>query len=215
MPLDPKTGTEKTLHMVQLSTSSSEYKTVSSSFESTMGITQLGKFNSIPGCGAGYHGILNIDRIQNTTLYRKYMAAKIEMDKNNPKGHPNERKLYHGAPSAAISKIYTQGFNRIFGFADGSVTRYGKGVYFARDATYSAQDGYSVPDANGHKRIFYARVLTGEYTIGNKSMLTPPAKNPANPDVLFDSTVDRMFNPVIYVVYNDAHCYPDYLITFH
>ena len=92
-------------------------------------------------------------------------------------------------------------------------TAFGKGVYFARDASYS--HGYSVPDANSQRYMYYAQVLTGEYTVGNTSMLAPPAKNPqVDAYVLFDSTVNNVSTPTIFVVYQDTQCYPAYLITY-
>ena len=94
-------------------------------------------------------------------------------------------------------------------------TALGRGVYFARDASYSARDTYTPPDANGHKYMYYARVLTGQYTRGNSSLLVPPPKDPSNPAVLHESVVDNVQNPGIFVVFQDAHVYPEYLITFH
>ena len=92
-------------------------------------------------------------------------------------------------------------------------TAYGKGVYFARDSSYSNR--YAAPDGNGHRRMYLTRVLTGEYTFGNSSMVVPPAKNTQiNQHVLFDSTVDNVANPSIFVVYTDAQNYPAYVITY-
>ena len=45
-------------------------------------------------------------------------------------------------------------------------------------------------------------------------MLVPPAKSPNNPNVLYDSVVDNIANPSIFVVFYDAQAYPEYLITF-
>ena len=90
---------------------------------------------------------------------------------------------------------------------------YGKGVYFARDASYSHD--YSTPDANSQRHMYYAQVLTGEYTVGDSSMKAPPAKNPqVDANVLFDSTVDSVSNPAVFVVYQDTQCYPSYLISY-
>ena len=95
-------------------------------------------------------------------------------------------------------------------------TVYGEGVYFARDASHSNRSTYAKPDASGHKRMYLTRVLTGEYTTSSQGMLIPPPKNPqVNPNVLFDSTVDNVANPSIFVVYNDACNYPAYLITYN
>ena len=63
--------------------------------------------------------------------------------------------------------------------------------------------------------MYLTRVLTGEYTVGNSSMVVPPPKNAQiNQHVLFDSTVNNVANPTIFVVYTDAQNYPAYLITY-
>lgn len=92
---------------------------------------------------------------------------------------------------------------------------YGRGVYFARDASYSARDTYSPRDLNGSKYMYLVRVLVGEYGTGSSSMIVPPPKNPSNdPNVLFDSVVDNTSNPQVFVVFHDANAYPEYLVVF-
>ena len=92
-------------------------------------------------------------------------------------------------------------------------TVYGKGVYFAVNSNYS--NGYTSPDGNGYRHMYLTCVLTGEYTVGNSSMVVPPAKNAQiNQHVLFDSTVDNVANPSIFVVYTDAQNYPAYVLTY-
>ena len=89
------------------------------------------------------------------------------------------------------------------------------GTYFARDASYSADPTYSEPDGQRCKYMYYARVLVGEYTVGKRSMMVPPAKNPHNnPNILFDSLVNNLIEPTIFVVGPDAQSYPEYLIIF-
>ena len=90
---------------------------------------------------------------------------------------------------------------------------YGNGVYFARDASYSTQNKYSPPDATGHRCMYLARVLAGEYTKGRQGMITPPPKGSDATDV-YDTVVDNCTDPTIFVVFYDNQCYPDYLITF-
>ena len=97
-------------------------------------------------------------------------------------------------------------------------------MYFARDASYSAD--YAVSSGGirttlssggfgpADRHMYLACVLTGEYTKGNGSMLVPPAKSSNNPNVLYDSVVDNVANPSIFVVFYDAQAYPEYLITF-
>ena len=90
---------------------------------------------------------------------------------------------------------------------------HGKGVYFALNASYSARDLYSPRDANNNKHIFLAKVLTGEFTVGSSHYVTPPPKD-ENSHTLYDSIVDNVSNPSIFVIFRDAQAYPDYLITF-
>ena len=42
------------------------------------------------------------------------------MDLHNPKGHQNERKLFHGCSKDAAEKISHLGFNRSFAGKNGS-----------------------------------------------------------------------------------------------
>lgn len=92
-------------------------------------------------------------------------------------------------------------------------TLYGQGVYFARDCSYTI--GYSTSDASGYRYVYLAWVLTGEYTKGDSNMVVPPPKNAQiNEHILFDSTVNNVSNPSIFVVYNDHQNYPAYIITY-
>ena len=94
-------------------------------------------------------------------------------------------------------------------------TAFGEGAYFAVNASYSARRTYSPPDSNGNRFMFYASVLTGEFTQGQQGLKVPPPKNPNKSTViLYDSVVDKVNAPNMYVVFTDAQCYPDYLITF-
>ena len=94
-----------------------------------------------------------------------------------------------------------------------SATVYGSGAYFAVESSYSARDTYSAPDGDGLKRMYLARVLTGEYTLGTAGLKVPPEK-PGKPGVLFDTVVDKVSKPNLFVVFNDCQAYPEYLVTF-
>lgn len=121
------------------------------------------------------------------------------------------RWLWHGTNSEGMDKIMQQGFNR--SFCGKNATMYGKGVYFARDASYSAYPTYSVPDNHGYQYIMACRVVVGEYCPGTTDSLTPDIRDPST-QALYDSTVglirdDTMSNPSIYVTYHDAQAYPE------
>ena len=53
------------------------------------------------------------------------------------------------------------------------MTAYGKGAYFARDASYSSHPTYSRPNAQGVQHMFLARVVIGEYCRGEQDALAP------------------------------------------
>ena len=92
-----------------------------------------------------------------------------------------------------------------------SATAYGNGVYFAVNSNYSCQ--YATPSTDGKKRMYLAQVLTGEYTLGSSSMRVTP-DNPTKPNVQFDSLVNSVSDPEIFVIFKDSQAYPSYLITF-
>ena len=93
-----------------------------------------------------------------------------------------------------------------------SGTDYGRGVYFARDAQYSIV----FAGGGGYKSrpLYLAKVLVGQYCVGDSSMIVPPPKNPSKPEILYDSVVDDQSSPSKFVVFFDNQCYPEYLITF-
>ena len=85
-------------------------------------------------------------------------------------------------------------------------------MYFASKASYSMN--YTTPDSNGLRHMYLARVVVGFYALGHKGLLVPPPLSAQQPEVLFDSVVDSTANPNVFVVFRDAQCYPEYLITF-
>jgi hypothetical protein len=63
--------------------------------------------------------------------------------------------------------------------------------------------------------MYYAKVLVGEYTLGSPQMIVRPMKGSvSDPNETFDSVVDRMKNPSIYVLFSVDEYYTEYLITF-
>ncbi|XP_040418258.1 protein mono-ADP-ribosyltransferase PARP14-like isoform X1 [Cygnus olor] len=155
--------------------------------------------------------IEKIERIQNPFLWQTYQIKKKSLCSKN-KNEDNEKLLFHGTAASSLSTINYNGFNR--GFAGLNAASIGNGTYFAVDASYSAQDTYSRPDTNGRKYMYQARVLTGEYCVGSGGLIIPPPKSSADPTNLYDSVVDNINSPKMFVIFNDIQAYPEYLITF-
>ncbi|XP_032123598.1 protein mono-ADP-ribosyltransferase PARP15 isoform X3 [Sapajus apella] len=181
--------------MVQLHPGQSEYNTIKDKFTQT--------------CSS--YTIEKIERIQNAFLWQSYQVKKKHMDIKN--GHTNnERLLFHGTDADSVPHVNQHGFNR--SYAGKNAVAYGKGTYFAVDASYSAKDTYSRPDSNGRKHMYVVRVLTGVYTQGHAELVAPPPKNPHSATDLFDSVTDDTLYPRLFVVFFDNQAYPEYLITF-
>ena len=160
--------------------------------------------------------IVSIERVQNVSLWRDYdvklkniVSREKEQDESRPPSRFERVWLFHGCRPDVAPKIVEQGFNR--SFCGRNATVYGKGVYFARDARYSAQPQYSEPDAHGHQHIFACRVVVGEYCLGKCDARTPDERSG---HTLYDSTVNNLGSPSIFVTYHDAQAYPEFLIKF-
>ena len=70
------------------------------------------------------------------------------------------------------------------------------------------------PPAHVHC-MFLARVLVGDYATGRNSYRKPPPVDASKPfGRCFDSCVNDMNNPTIFVVFNSAQCYPEYIIEY-
>ncbi|XP_063662238.1 protein mono-ADP-ribosyltransferase PARP15 isoform X2 [Pan troglodytes] len=181
--------------MVQLEPGQSEYNIIKDKFTRT--------------CSS--YAIEKIERIQNAFLWQSYQVKKRQMDIKNDRKN-NERLLFHGTDADSVPYVNQHGFNR--SCAGKNAVSYGKGTYFAVDASYSAKDTYSKPDSNGRKHMYVVRVLTGVFTKGRAGLVTPPPKNPHNPTDLFDSVTNNTRSPKLFVVFFDNQAYPEYLITF-
>ena len=168
-----------------------------------------------------YFQISEVERIQNLSMYQSFVVKRQTILYRDTNGDisPDVQKtaqqrvercwLWHGTNAEVMDKILQQGFNR--SFCGKNATFYGKGVYFARDASYSSC--YATPDDMGFKYVLACRVVVGEYAVGKKDALIPDIRD-ASTNTLYDSTVgllanDTMVNPSIYVTYHDAQAYPE------
>ena len=147
----------------------------------------------------------NFHAIEQTRLRRKYRVDGVGPPKFD------FHRLFHGCGPDVVDKILQQGFNR--SFCGKNATFYGKGVYFARDASYSTYPLYSPADGRGLQTIFAVRVVVGAWSKGVKDALTPDVRD-ARRNLLYDTTVDNMADPSIFVTYHDAQAYPEYRIRF-
>ncbi|NXX74520.1 PAR12 polymerase, partial [Urocolius indicus] len=154
------------------------------------------------------YSVLKIQRIQNPSLWKVFQWQKEQMKRENKGNEVNERLLFHGTKTTFIEAICLHNFDwRICG---SNGTSYGKGSYFARDASYSHR--YCQPMVKTNI-MFVARVLVGDYIRGNAAYVRPPAKS-VDGLRFYDSCVDNELNPSIFVVFEKYQIYPEYIIEY-
>uniref|UniRef100_A0A672IGB1 Poly [ADP-ribose] polymerase n=1 Tax=Salarias fasciatus TaxID=181472 RepID=A0A672IGB1_SALFA len=178
---------------VELQKQSQEYKDIEQGFKKT----------------ANY-AIQKIERVQNVYLWHAFSVCKERIIKKNGLQNLGEKLLYHGTSAESCNCIERDRFDR--NYAGAHAALYGKGVYFAVNAQYSASK-YSPADKAGLKRLYAARVFTGRFTAGKSSMVAPPPRG-TDPTDCYDSLVDKLVQPTMFVVFHDDQAYPEYLITF-
>ena len=136
--------------------------------------------------------VIDVERIQNLSLWRSYATKRWDIISREGRASQARYErvwLFHGTDEVTAEKIVQQGFNRIF--AGRNATVYGRGVYFARDASYSSSPTYSKPNKNGVQHMFLSRVAVGEFCVGSSGALVPPVRTGL---MLFDSTVDALIS---------------------
>ncbi|XP_065325579.1 protein mono-ADP-ribosyltransferase PARP12-like [Pelmatolapia mariae] len=183
----PQTGYSR----ISLQPSSEEFREVVALFSETM-----------KGCD-----IINIERIQNKALWEAFQLQKNQMKTKNKGGNVTEEKLFHGTDSKFVDTICHHNFDwRICGTHG---TSYGKGSYFARDARYS----HSYTGDTDVRAMFISRVLVGDFTKGSSDYRRPPSKDGGGIN-FYDSCVNDVMNPSIFVVFEKQQIYPEYLIQY-
>ncbi|XP_062373866.1 protein mono-ADP-ribosyltransferase PARP12-like [Sardina pilchardus] len=182
----PGTGYER----IKLETSSQDCGHIVSQFKQTM-----------RGCD-----ILSIERIQNLKLWRFFMLQKNQM-KNESGKNVRVAQLFHGAESEYIDAICHGNTDRSFNtFKD---NRFGIGCYFSKDASYANQ----YTNKHGVRFLFVCQVVVGDYALGQPDYYRPPFKDEKK-TVSFDSCVDDLARPSVYVIFERNQTYPEFLIKY-
>uniref|UniRef100_A0A3P9KL11 Poly (ADP-ribose) polymerase family, member 12a n=1 Tax=Oryzias latipes TaxID=8090 RepID=A0A3P9KL11_ORYLA len=176
--------------LVTLTSSAQDYVNIEKLFRTTMSTST----------------IKSIQRVQNPSLWKVFQWQKEQMQGRNGGKPVDQRYLFHGTDRTLIQAICEQNFDwRVCGVHG---TAYGKGSYFARDASLSNR--YAKAGGGLTKVMFVALVLVGQYTQGQGSYVRPPPKRGSGD--LYDSCVDRERDPTIFVVFEKQQIYPEYII---
>ena len=167
-------------------------------------------------------GVTTIDlleRVENGFMYQSYQlqlsTLETQIGKKNWKPKTMRRMLYHGSSSNAIEEIVNStdghGFVPLLaGTSTGAI--WGEGTYFARDAKYS-DAGYAKKLPSGKKMMLVVDVLIGRSEKGKSGL---KCCNPIEGEkfVKYNSLVDNVDDPSIFVIQHSNQAYPAYVITY-
>mgnify|MGYP000125117482 CR=1 FL=1 len=208
-----------------LAEGSAEYEHVAAHFRSSLYPSDAARF-----------GLVSIEKLHHPAFKDMYSIALRHMKlREIARKHAGKEALepdqveyvwaFHGCSADAVENIIANGLNR--SYAGQHATVYGKGVYFARDASYSARETYSPRDDHGVKRVLLCRLALGSHIqvpkgYGNKiTELEPPVRDADRllgvGSLKHDTTTGgdtRGGVPEVMVAYKDSQGYPEYLVTF-
>ncbi|XP_034382730.1 protein mono-ADP-ribosyltransferase TIPARP-like [Cyclopterus lumpus] len=157
--------------------------------------------------------IVGIQQVQNLLHWDKYQRHKAYMQERHDESRgPLERHLFHGTTKEPSEDICHNNFDPRMAGVNG--TSNGFGSYFALSAsfskTYSAKSG-----SDKVRHMFLAKVLVGKVSLGSSGYYRPPPLNPRTSRfLLYDTCVDDIDNPTMFVVFDSCQCYPYYLIKY-
>ncbi|KAJ0015570.1 hypothetical protein NQD34_009190 [Periophthalmus magnuspinnatus] len=176
---------------VPLQPSSGEYEEIHTLFSRTMASFE----------------IIQIERIQNRAVWEAFQLHKTHMKQKNGGRPVLEKTLFHGTKPKFVDTICEANIDwRVCGV---NGTMYGQGSYFARDAKYS----HSYTGDSDPRFMFVSRVLVGEFARGSSEYRRPPSRDGGDVN-LFDSCVDDIYDPSIFVVFKEQQIYPEYLLKY-
>uniref|UniRef100_A0A4W5MI43 Poly [ADP-ribose] polymerase n=1 Tax=Hucho hucho TaxID=62062 RepID=A0A4W5MI43_9TELE len=196
----PSSSPDQDYSMVDVPASTQAFQKVHSLFHKTLSETRV--------------EIVSLHQIQNVLHWDKFQRYKEHMRKRGDTKEDGalERHLFHGTVGDFIEDICHNNFDPRVSGVHGFV--YGYGSYFARDASYSNTFAAVSPDA-GVRHMFLAKVLVGKVSVGKCKYRRPPPVRSTKEDYnLYDTCVDQLVNPTIFVVFDRCQCYPYYLIKY-
>ncbi|XP_035953289.1 zinc finger CCCH-type antiviral protein 1 isoform X2 [Halichoerus grypus] len=140
--------------------------------------------------------IEKIKKIKNTKLLNIFERKKMKMNNRM------EKLLFYATSRIHVESICKNNFDWIL-HGTGE-TKYGKGIYFTKDAIHSHKN------CQGDTKnivMFVARVLVGDFTQGEMGSTGPPPPP-------YDSYVDIRLNPSVFVIFEKNQIYPEYVIEY-
>jgi hypothetical protein len=153
--------------------------------------------------------LLTVSHIRSEARFNLYQAARDALISRIGRAQLNETWLWHGTSCDTLESIVANGFDRNMNERG----MYGVGSYFSNQLEYSLNEAYAKPDNEGSQWVLLVRVLVGQSCVGKQGM-RQPAKKPGRGAVLYESMVDSLQTPSIFVLStgSDNHAYPEFLL---
>lgn len=124
----------------------------------------------------------------------------------------NEKLLFHGTDPRDIDGICAENIDWR-ALDENRAAQFGQGAYFTEEAALSKL--YCKQDSESLQYMILAEVLVGSFAKGEPSMKRPPVKDEsASKKELYDSCVDNVEKPSIFVLFDADQYYPTFLIKF-
>ncbi|XP_053645398.1 protein mono-ADP-ribosyltransferase PARP12 isoform X2 [Cherax quadricarinatus] len=152
--------------------------------------------------------IQKIERLQNPYLWRLFQYKKAFLSQRYDENQLNVQKLFHGTDSAKIDTVCKENIDWRQGIT--VEQNFGKGTYFSNSAAIARR--HSTINESGHYVLILAEVIIGSVIKGSPTLTRPPANISNN--TFYDTTVDDVDAPTIFVKYDKEEYYPEYIIEF-
>ena len=147
-----------------------------------------------------HYSVVRVSKIINPVQYFRYVHWCDTLRFKFPTLNLNEQYAFHGTSEGSLGSIVKDGFKYRFNGRH----MHGRGSYFALKANYCLDPLFASPNAAGERHVLVTRVCVGKITQGLNDMM--PAA-----DDSYQTAVDNVHNPSMYVTFHDDQTYPEFL----
>ncbi|MDR3547318.1 MAG: hypothetical protein P4M11_03410, partial [Candidatus Pacebacteria bacterium] len=182
----------------KLPSSSPEYDSVKAEFDKTM---------------AGKYSTLAITKLTNSMLMKKFANTKSFIQSLYGTAKPTVMSLFHGTRGTDPSAIYN-GYYEGFDMQYARDGLWGKGMYFAVNASYS--DDYAHKEGEMSHMLMANVIIGNAFDYGDKTddSLKHPPLLPGDKVKRYDSTKGVTGGSDVYIIYEGSQAYPTYLLSY-
>ncbi|XP_018019157.1 protein mono-ADP-ribosyltransferase PARP12 [Hyalella azteca] len=155
--------------------------------------------------------VTSIRRLQNTFHYDRFENRMKLLQAREKSNQLNIQRLYHATREVHLDSISKHNLQWRQDFAD-SGKKFGRGAYFSNNASLAYQLACNLrgEDTSSPVVLVVAKVFVGSVVEGTSEMKLPPLRSDGRP---YDTTVDNLLIPSIFVKYDDKEFLPLYFVS--